>query len=304
MNSEQCSVIIWTGISENGPLQEKIVVRELFMAGILYVVGTPIGNLGDMSPRAVETLASVDFIAAEDTRVSLKLLNHFEIKKPLISYFEHNRREKGEIIVDRILSGESCALVTDAGMPAVSDPGEDLVALCHERGVTVNAVPGPTAFVSALALSGLPVSRFTFEGFLSMNKVSRREHLSDIKDEKRTLVFYEAPHKLSATLKDLYNTLGDRRIALVREITKIHEEVIRTTLSGAIEKYESESPKGEFVLVIEGKKEEKEEITFDDALSLARAYVSQDMSVSMAAKKAAKETGIKKGDLYKALQEE
>ncbi len=304
MNSEQCSVIIWTGISENGPLQEKIVVRELFMAGILYVVGTPIGNLGDMSPRAVETLASVDFIAAEDTRVSLKLLNYFEIKKPLISYFEHNRREKGEIIVDRILSGESCALVTDAGMPAVSDPGEDLVALCHERGVTVNVVPGPTAFVSALALSGLPVSRFTFEGFLSMNKVSRREHLSDIKDEKRTLVFYEAPHKLSATLKDLYNTLGDRRIALVREITKIHEEVIRTTLSGAIEKYESESPKGEFVLVIEGKKEEKEEITFDDALSLARAYVSQDMSVSMAAKKAAKETGIKKGDLYKALQEE
>jgi len=304
MNSEQCSVIIWTGISENGPLQEKIVVRELFMAGILYVVGTPIGNLGDMSPRAVETLASVDFIAAEDTRVSLKLLNHFEIKKPLISYFEHNRREKGEIIVDRILSGESCALVTDAGMPAVSDPGEDLVALCHERGVTVNVVPGPTAFVSALALSGLPVSRFTFEGFLSMNKVSRREHLSDIKDEKRTLVFYEAPHKLSATLKDLYNTLGDRRIALVREITKIHEEVIRTTLSGAIEKYESESPKGEFVLVIEGKKEEKEEITFDDALSLARAYVSQNMSVSMAAKKAAKETGIKKGDLYKALQEE
>lgn len=304
MNSEQCSVIIWTGISENGPLQEKIVERELFMAGILYVVGTPIGNLGDMSPRAVETLDSVDFIAAEDTRVSLKLLNHFEIKKPLISYFEHNRREKGEIIVDRILSGESCALVTDAGMPAVSDPGEDLVALCHERGVTVNVVPGPTAFVSALALSGLPVSRFTFEGFLSMNKVSRREHLSDIKDEKRTLVFYEAPHKLSATLKDLYNTLGDRRIALVREITKIHEEVIRTTLSGAIEKYESESPKGEFVLVIEGKKEEKEEITFDDALSLARAYVSQNMSVSMAAKKAAKETGIKKGDLYKALQEE
>lgn len=274
------------------------------MAGILYIVGTPIGNLGDMSPRAVDTLASVDFIAAEDTRVSLKLLNHFEIKKPLISYFEHNRREKGEIIVSRILLGESCALVTDAGMPAVSDPGEDLVALCHERGVTVNVVPGPTAFVSALALSGLPVSRFTFEGFLSMNKVSRREHLEDIKDEKRTLVFYEAPHKLHATLKDLYNALGDRRIALVREITKIHEEVIRTTLEAAIEKYDNESPKGEFVLVIEGKKEEKEEITLEDALSLARAYLSQGMSVSMAAKQAAKETGIKKGDLYKALQEE
>ncbi len=274
------------------------------MAGILYVVGTPIGNLGDMSPRAVETLASVDFIAAEDTRVSLKLLNHFEIKKPLISYFEHNRKEKGELIVDRILSGESCALVTDAGMPAVSDPGEDLVALCHERGVTVNVVPGPSAFVAAIALSGLPVSRFTFEGFLSMNKTSRREHLEEIKDEKRTLVFYEAPHKLLASLKDFYKALGDRRIALIREITKIHEEVIRTTLSGAIEKYENESPRGEFVLVIEGKQETQEEITLDDALSLARHYLSEGMSVSMAAKQAAKETGIKKGDIYKVLMEE
>ena len=274
------------------------------MAGILYVVGTPIGNLGDMSPRAVETLASVDFIAAEDTRVSLKLLNHFEIKKPLISYFEHNRKEKGELIVERILGGESCALVTDAGMPAVSDPGEDLVALCHERGVTVNAVPGPSAFVAAIALSGLPVSRFTFEGFLSMNKTSRREHLEEIKDEKRTLVFYEAPHKLLASLKDFYKALGDRRIALVREITKIHEEVIRTTLSGAIEKYENESPRGEFVLVIEGKQETQEEITLDDALSLARHYLSEGMSVSMAAKQAAKETGIKKGDIYKVLMED
>ena len=274
------------------------------MAGILYIVGTPIGNLGDMSPRAVETLASVDFIAAEDTRVSLKLLNHFEIKKPLISYFEHNRREKGELIVSRILSGESCALVTDAGMPAVSDPGEDLVDLCHERGVTVNVVPGPSAFVAAIALSGLPVSRFTFEGFLSMNKVSRREHLEEIKDEKRTLVFYEAPHKLLATLKDLLSCLGDRRMALVREITKIHEEVVRTTISGAVEKYSAEAPKGEFVLVIEGKKEEEQELDFGDALSLARVYLSQGMSVSMAAKQAAKETGFKKGDLYKALQEE
>lgn len=274
------------------------------MAGILYVVGTPIGNLGDMSPRAVETLASVDFIAAEDTRVSLKLLNHFEIKKPLISYFEHNRKEKGELIVERILGGESCALVTDAGMPAVSDPGEDLVALCHERGVTVNVVPGPSAFVAAIALSGLPVSRFTFEGFLSMNKTSRREHLEEIKDEKRTLVFYEAPHKLLATLKDFYKVLGDRRIALVREITKIHEEVIRTTLSGAIEKYETEGPRGEFVLVIEGKQETDSEITLDDAISLARHYLSEGMSVSMAAKQAAKETGIKKGDIYKVLQED
>lgn len=274
------------------------------MQGKLYVVGTPIGNLGDISPRALKTLEQVDFIAAEDTRVTLKLLNHFEIKKPLISYFEHNRREKGEIIVRRILSGESCALVTDAGMPAVSDPGEDLVALCHEMGVTVNAVPGPSAFVAAIALSGLPVSRFTFEGFLSMNKVSRREHLEEIKNEKRTLVFYEAPHKLLATLKDFYKALGDRRIALVREITKIHEEVLRLNLSQAIEKYETESPKGEFVIVIEGAKQEKEEITLDDAISLGKAYLSQGMSVSMASKQAAKETGLKKGDIYKALQED
>lgn len=273
------------------------------MSGKLFVVGTPIGNLGDFSPRAVETLRQVDFIAAEDTRVSLKLLNHFEIKKPLISYFEHNRREKGEMIVDRILAGESCALVSDAGMPAVSDPGEDLVRLCHERGVTVNVIPGPSAFVAAIALSGLPVSRFTFEGFLSMNKTSRREHLEQIKEERRTLVFYEAPHKLLATLRDFYNCLGERSIALVREITKIHEEVIRTTLSGAIEKYENEAPKGEFVLVIEGKAEEAEEITLEDAISLAKAFLSQGMSVSMAAKQAAKETGIKKGEIYKALQE-
>ncbi len=275
------------------------------MAGKLYVVGTPIGNLGDISPRALDTLSSVDFIAAEDTRVTLKLLNRFEIKKPLISYFEHNRREKGELIVERILSGESCALVTDAGMPAVSDPGEDLVDLCHERGVCVNVVPGPSAFVAAIALSGLPVGRFTFEGFLSMNRQSRREHLEQVKNERRTLVFYEAPHKLLSTLRDLQSVLGDRRIALVREITKIHEEVIRTTLSEAVKKYENDSPKGEFVLVIEGcTDEEKEEITLDDAVSLAKTYLSQGMTVSMASKQAAKETGLKKGDIYKMLQED
>lgn len=271
---------------------------------ILYVVGTPIGNLGDISPRALETLEKVDFIAAEDTRVSLKLLNHFGIKKPMISYFEHNRREKGEIIVDRILGGESCAIVTDAGMPAVSDPGEDLVALCHERGVKVSVVPGPSAFVAAIALSGMNVGRFTFEGFLSMNKQSRREHLKSVADEKRTMVFYEAPHKLSATLKDLYDCLGDREIAIVREITKIHEEVIKTTLSAACKDYAENSLKGEIVLVIEGKKEEEEsEITLNDAIILAEKYIEEGMSDSMAAKQAAKETGIKKGDIYKALQE-
>lgn len=275
------------------------------MAGILYVVGTPIGNLGDMSPRAVETLSKVDFIAAEDTRVTVKLLNHFEIKKPMISYFEHNRRAKGEIIIDRILQGESCALVTDAGMPAVSDPGEDLVRLCHENGIIVSAVPGPTAFATAVALSGMSVGRFTFEGFLSMNKVSRREHLEAIKDEKRTMVFYEAPHKLSNTLKDLYETLGDRELAVVREITKVHEQVIRTTLSDAASRYSEEGLKGEIVLVISGKADSTEdEYSLSDAVALAKRYINDGLGVSAAAKQAAKETGIKKGDIYKELQEE
>lgn len=275
------------------------------MSGTLFVVGTPIGNLGDISPRALKTLEECDFIAAEDTRVTLKLLNHFEIKKPLISYFEHNRRQKGEYITDRILSGESCAIVTDAGMPAVSDPGEDLVALCHEKGIPVSVVPGPSAFVAAIALSGLPVGRFTFEGFLSVSKVSRREHLREVQKEKRTMVFYEAPHKLSATLCDMYSYFGDRKIAIVREITKIHEEVIRTTLKEAAEKHKEESLKGEIVLVIEGYTEdEADEPTLEDAILKAKEYMNEGMSVSFAAKMAAKDTGIKKGDIYKALQED
>ena len=273
------------------------------MSGKLYIVGTPIGNLGDFSPRAVETLNDCDFIAAEDTRVTLKLLNHFEIKKPMISYFEHNRREKGEIIADRILAGETCALVTDAGMPAVSDPGEDLVALCAEKGIDVKAVPGPSAFVAAAALSGLPVGRFTFEGFLSVNKQSRREHLLSVRHEKRTMIFYEAPHKLSATLKDLFETLGDRRIAIVREITKIHEEAIRTTLKEASEKYSETPLKGEIVLVIEGESEDKAEATLEDAVTLAREYIKEGLSASFAAKKAAAETGLKKGDIYNLIKE-
>ncbi len=275
------------------------------MSGTLFLVGTPIGNLGDISPRALAALSDCDFIAAEDTRVTLKLLNHFEIKKQMISYFEHNRRQKGEYIAERILNGESCALVTDAGMPAVSDPGEDLVALCHEKGIPVSVVPGPSAFVAAIALSGLPVGRFTFEGFLSVSKVSRREHLEEVKKEKRTMVFYEAPHKLSATLTDMYNALGDRRIAIVREITKIHEEVIRTTLKEASEKYSEESLKGEIVLVIEGYEEKEEDLpTLEDAIAKAKEYIEGGMSASFAAKQAAKDTGIKKGDIYKALQEE
>lgn len=274
------------------------------MSGKLFVVGTPIGNLGDISPRALETLESVDFIAAEDTRVTVKLLNHFEIKKPMISYFEHNRRAKGEIIVQRILDGENCAIVTDAGMPAVSDPGEDLVALCHENSITVNVVPGPSAFVAAIALSGLPVGRFTFEGFLSVNKPGRREHLESLVHEKRTMVFYEAPHKLAATLTDLYEYFGDRKIAIVREITKIHEEVIRTTLADAVRIYSEQPLKGEIVLVIEGEAEKSDEYTLEDAAQLARVYMNDGVGISLAAKQAAKETGIKKGDIYKFLQEE
>lgn len=272
------------------------------MSGILYVVGTPIGNLGDFSPRAVEVLGSVDFIAAEDTRVTLKLLNHFGIKKEMVSYFEHNKRERGEIITARIMAGESCAICTDAGMPAISDPGEDLVRMCHELGIKVESVPGPTAFATALALSGMEVGRFTFEGFLSVSKKSRREHLEDLVDEKRTMVFYEAPHKLIATLNDLYKYLGDREISLVREITKLHEEVIKTTLCEAVEMYTDDNkPRGEFVLIVAGKKQIEEEITLEKAIEMARALVENGMSVNSAAKEIAGSTPFKKGDIYKAL---
>lgn len=270
--------------------------------GVLYVVGTPIGNLSDFSPRAAETLAGVDFIAAEDTRVTVKLLNHFGIKKPLVSYFEHNKQEKGTVIVNRIAAGETCALVSDAGMPAISDPGEDLVALCAARGIKVLVVPGPSAVISALAVSGLPTGRFTFEGFLSVNKKSRREHLEAVKNETRTMVFYEAPHKLPYTLKDMAEAFGDRRIALVREITKIHEECIRTTLFEAVNYYEENAPKGEFVLVIDGAKpEEKKELTLEDAVALARTAMENGSSASDAAKEAAKLSGFKKGEIYKQL---
>lgn len=272
----------------------------------LYVVGTPIGNLGDFSPRAVETLEKVDFIAAEDTRVTLKLLNHFGIKKSMISYFEHNKREHGELIVQRILGGENGAIVTDAGMPAISDPGEDLVRLCHDRGVEVESVPGPCAFSTALALSGFPSGRFTFEGFLSVNKPSRREHLLSLEKETRTMLFYEAPHKLGATLRDMNKVFGNREIAIVREITKIHEQVIRTTLDEAVEKYADGSVKGEIVLVIKGAEPEKAEdkMTLEQAVECARQSVENGMSVSEAAKQTAKLSGFKKGDIYKKLIEE
>lgn len=274
------------------------------MAGILYVVGTPIGNLGDMSQRAVQVLEDVDFIAAEDTRVTVKLLNHFGIKKPMISYFEHNKRERGEIICDRIQQGESCAIVTDAGMPCISDPGEELVRQCREKSIETAVVPGPSAVVSALALSGLPTGRFTFEGFLSMNKKSRRDHLQEIHDEQRTMIFYEAPHKLQATLEDMYSALGDRQIAIIRELTKIHEEVISTTLGRAVVQFAQAPLKGEIVLVIHGaEKPQPVEFTQEQAIEIAQAYINGGMSTSEACKTAAKETGIKKGIIYKILSE-
>lgn len=272
------------------------------MSGKLYVVGTPIGNLEDISPRAVRVLGEADFIAAEDTRVTVKLLNHFDIKKEMLSYYEHNKNTKGNLIIERILKGESCALVSDAGMPAISDPGEDLVRQAHEAGITVESVPGPSALVTALAISGMQSGRFCFEGFLSVNKISRKKHLDELKTEKRTMIFYEAPHKLNATLKDMLKVFGDRKIALVRELTKIHETVFNTTLSGAAEFYEENPPKGEFVLIIEGKKEEEcEQYTLDDAVRLAKRLTDEGKSTSAAAKEAAEISGIKKGDIYKAL---
>ncbi|HIS48967.1 MAG TPA: 16S rRNA (cytidine(1402)-2'-O)-methyltransferase [Candidatus Gallacutalibacter pullistercoris] len=275
------------------------------MSGMLYVVGTPIGNLSDFSPRAQEILSQVDFIAAEDTRVTLKLLNHFGIKKPMVSYFEHNKYQRGEMICDRIQNGETCALVSDAGMPAISDPGEMLVAQCAEREIPVQVVPGPSAVVSALAISGLPTGRFTFEGFLSTAKKSRREHLAEVKTERRTMVFYEAPHKLLTTLEDMLAAWGDRRISIVRELTKIHEEVRRTTLSQAVAYYRENTPKGEFVLVIEGAAEEiPESMTLGQAVQFARELMEQGCSASEAAKQAAQASDFKKGELYRLLMEE
>ncbi len=272
------------------------------MAGILYLVPTPIGNLGDISQRCRDTLAEADFIAAEDTRVSLKLLNHLNIKKPLVSYYEHNRAESGQRILERILAGETCALVSDAGSPAISDPGEDLVALCAANGVVVTAIPGPCAAITALSISGLPTGRFTFEGFLSTSKKSRQEHLQALAKEPRTMIFYEAPHKLLHTLEDLQQVFGpDRRISLCRELTKLHEEVIRTTLQGALEYYKELAPRGEYVLILEGTAPEKDtELTLEDVLQLVAQKMAGGLSRKDAVKQAAKETGFPKNTLYDA----
>ena len=275
------------------------------MSGTLYLVATPIGNLGDFSPRAVETLETVDFIAAEDTRVSLKLLNHFQIKKPLVSYHEHNHVSAGQSILQRLLAGETCALVTDAGTPAVSDPGEDLVRLCAEAGVEVLSIPGCCAAVNALAVSGLPTGRFTFEGFLTVNKKNRREHLESLKGEVRTMIFHEAPHKLLGTLEDLRDTFGpDRRIALCRELTKLHEETVRTTLGEAVARYTETAPKGEFVLVVEGGEVRKAAaVTLEDAVAQVLALKAQGARLKDAAREVAEHTGLSKNELYAAALE-
>lgn len=272
------------------------------MSGMLYLVPTPIGNLGDISPRARETLEQADFIAAEDTRVSLKLLNHLGIKKSLVSYYEHNKSFKGTVILDRILAGETCALVSDAGSPAISDPGEDLVRMCAEHGITVCAIPGPCAVITALSISGLPTGRFCFEGFLSTSKKSRKAHLESLTQEMRTMIFYEAPHKLLNTLQDLAETFGsDRKISLCRELTKLHEEVIRTTLGEAIAYYSDNAPKGEFVLVVDGATPvEKPAATFDDAAERVRELMDGGMSRKDAVKQTAKELDLPKNIVYDA----
>lgn len=272
--------------------------------GIIFVVGTPIGNLSDLTPRAAETLEKVDFIAAEDTRVTLKLLNHLGIKKPMISYFEHNKLQRGEEICRRILEGESCAIVTDAGMPCISDPGEELIKQCAEYGIKTEVVPGPSAVISALCVSGLSTGRFTFEGFLSVNKKSRKEHLDALKDEQRTMVFYEAPHKLPNTLKDLYEHFGERRLTICRELTKLHEEIIRTTTKEAFENYSEGTLKGEIVLVLEGaEKETEKKFTLEEAVALAEKFMTEGKKTSDAAKQAASVTGFKKNDIYKELMQ-
>ena len=270
------------------------------MSAMLYLVPTPIGNLSDISERCREVLAQADFIAAEDTRVTLRLLNHLELKKPLVSYYEHNKAASGPRIVERILAGETCALVSDAGSPAISDPGEDLVRLCAEAGVTVSAIPGPCAAIAALAVSGLPTQQFCFEGFLAVSGKTRREHLQRLQGETRTMIFYEAPHKLLRTLSDLRDTFGGgREITLARELTKLHEQTLRTTLDGAVAYFTENAPKGEFVLVLRGAPERSEpEVTAEQALEIVARYRSEGRALKEACKLAAADTGFGKNELY------
>ncbi len=271
--------------------------------GTLFVVGTPIGNMDDITFRQLETLKNVDFIAAEDTRVTLKLLNRYDIKKTLISYNGHNSGNTAESIVDRIENGENAAIVTDAGMPCISDPGEILVKICANRGIDIKVVPGPSAVISAVAVSGLNTARFSFEGFLSVNKKQRYDHLESVKNDTRTLIFYEAPHKLRNTLEDFLKYFGDRKISLCRELTKVYEEVLRMTISQAISYYESKNPKGEYVLVVEGAEEKRtmEELTLEQAVEVVKSLIDDGMKSSDACKKIAKETEFSKSTLYAEL---
>ena len=272
------------------------------MSGTLYLVPTPIGNLGDISRRCAETLAAADFIAAEDTRVSLKLLNHLEIKKPLVSYHEHNKQDSGPRILERLLAGESCALVTDAGCPAISDPGEDLVRLCAEAGVPVCALPGPCAAVTALSVSALPTGRFVFEGFLPAQKKERRERLERLQNEERTMIFYEAPHHLRATLDDLLAAFGpERPVSLCRELTKLHEEVLRLSLGQAVARYAEDEPRGEYVLVLGGAAPRQERFSPERAAELVRALIDGGMRTKDAVKQISEQTGVAKNLLYNAV---
>lgn len=271
------------------------------MAGILYLVATPIGNLGDFSPRAVETLAQADFIAAEDTRVSVKLLNHFDIKKPLVSYHEHNRAAAGQAILTRLLSGETCALVTDAGTPAISDPGQEMVTLCAENGVTVQAIPGCCAAVAALAVSGLDTRRFTFEGFLPSGRRERRAALEELTGETRTMVFHEAPHRLRQTLADMAELLGDRPAALCRELTKLHEDTVRTTLAQAAAYYAANEPRGEYVLVVAGReKQTAPALTLEEGVARVLALRDGGMKLKDAVRRVADDTALPRNALYDA----
>ena len=274
-------------------------------AGVLYLVATPIGNLGDLSERAVKVLSEVDFIAAEDTRNSMRLLSHLGISRPMVSYFEHNKRERGEQIAERLAAGESCALITDAGTPAISDPGEDMVALCAARGIRVSSIPGPVASITALTLSGLPTSRFTFEGFLSQTKSERAEHLAALASERRTMLFHEAPHKLRATLKDFCATFGEsRRIAICRELTKLNEEVLRITLGEAVAHYEAHEPRGEYVLVVEGSTAATPTAVFWAEMDIpahVAYYIERGMSKMDAIKQTAKDRKLPKNDVYRQV---
>ncbi len=287
-------------------MQEKAVgngEKNQIVGGMLYLVATPIGNLSDLSPRAQKVLSEVDFIAAEDTRNSGQMLARFGISKPMVSYFEHNKRQRGEEIVSRLLAGESCALITDAGTPAISDPGEDLVALCAERGVPVTSIPGACAAITALSVSGLPTGRFVFEGFLTTLKSEKRARLTALASEERTIILYEAPHKLRGTLDDLLAAWGDRRISLCREITKLNEEIIRTTISGAIRLYEETAPRGEYVLIVEGTQRtgtSAEEYP-EDPSAHVQMLMDGGMERMDAIKAAAKARGLSKGVFYKQL---